>query len=210
MAAWRGLVVPLGILAVLGCRREDTTTPDPCEGGDCQTQCEFGPPPCWDPFEGKTVSNHSPIAGTFDDDLNASCPFPPEEVPPLEALLDDSKIPEFDRGRRRRTNYSSGGQHLQDHELHQHLLGVQGALFECLDLAACYQEGEPVGTGELDFRFELEPNGQVSAVSVQPSAGLDQPIVRACARRSVYEFKFPSWKGARMVVDYRVQIEESV
>ncbi len=210
MSACRGLLIGLGVVAVLGCRREATTTPDPCEGGDCQTQCEFGPPPCWNPFEDKTITSHSPIAGTFRDDLNATCPFPPEEVPPLEALLDDSAIPEFDRGRGRSTNYSSGNEYLQDYELHRHLLGVQGALFECLDLAACYPEGESIGTGELEFRFELEPTGRVSAVSVQPSPELDRPIVRACARRSLYEFKFPSWKGARMVVDYRVQIEESV
>ena len=46
-------------------------------------------------------------------------------------------------------------------------LQMQGRLFECLDLAACYSE-DVLSTGELDFRFELEPDGRVSAVSVKP------------------------------------------
>jgi hypothetical protein len=84
---------------------------------------------------------------------------------------------------------------------------MQGQLFDCLDLAACYSE-DLISTGEMDFQFELEPNGRVSAVSVEPSAELDQPVVRACARRSVYETQFPAWRGARMVVSYRVEIDE--
>ncbi len=139
--------------------------------------------------------------------LSAECPFPQSEIPPIEVLLDDSNIPEYRRSRKRRDNHAEGQAFLQDHELHEHLLSVQGDLFECLDLAACY-DLEAAGTGALDFQFELEPTGEVSAVSVLPSDALDQPIVRACARRSVYQSRFPSWSGSRMVVDYSVEISE--
>jgi hypothetical protein len=152
-------------------------------------------------------ARHSFDEGVTNDRMSAECPFVQSEIPPLDSLLDDSHIPEYRRARGRRTNHTQGHAFLQDHELHEHLLSVQGALFECLDLAACY-ELEPNGTGALDFQFELEPDGKVSAVSVTPSAELDQPIVRACARRSVYESQFPTWDGSRMVVDYSVEISE--
>ncbi len=183
---------------------------DPCANGACDgvPECELGI--CeGDELQlgGRTISSHSPNEGTTNERLSAECPFLESEIPPMETLLDDSHIPEYERGRARRANHTQGGDFLQDHELHEHLLMVQGSLFECLDLAACY-EIEAAGTGALDFQFELEPDGKVSAVTVVPSEELDQPIVRACARRSVYESQFPTWKGSRMVVDYSVEISE--
>lgn len=182
---------------------------DPCANGACDgiPECELGL--CDDDLVlgGRTISSHSLEEGTTNERLSAQCPFPQNEIPQMETLLDVSKIPEYRRSRQRRDNHAQGAAFLQDHELHEHLLTVQGALFECLDLAACY-DLEAVGTGALDFQFELEPNGQVSAVTVVPSPELDQPIVRACARRSVYESTFPSWAGSRMVVDYSVEISE--
>jgi hypothetical protein len=159
-------------------------------------------------FADNLGTEHSPNAGSFAEGATAACPYPANELPPKETLFDDSKIPEFNRARARRANNTAGGDFLQDHEHHQHLLSVQGALFECLDLASCYEE-EALAGGELDFQFELEPTGRVSAVSVQPSDELNLPIVRACARKSVYQARFPSWKGARMVVTYTVQIDEA-
>ncbi len=201
-----GLVV-IAVALAAGCASRKSS--DPCANGACDgiPECELGL--CDDDLVlgGRTISGHSLEEGTTNERLTAACPFPQSEIPPVEALLDDSKIPEYRRSRKRRDNHAEGNAFLQDHELHEHLLTVQGALFECLDLAACY-DLEAAGTGALDFQFELEPSGQVSAVSVMPSAELDQPIVRACARRSVYESKFPSWSGSRMVVDYSVEISE--
>ena len=201
-----GLVI-IAVALAAGCANRKRS--DPCANGACDgiPECELGL--CDDDvvLSGRTVSGHSLDEGTTNERLSAECPFPQSEIPPMEALLDDSKIPEYRRDRSRRGNHAEGQTFLQDHALHEHLLTVQGALFECLDLAACY-ELEAAGTGALDFQFELEPNGRVSAVSVLPSPELDRPIVRACARRSVYESKFPSWAGSRMVVDYSVEISE--
>lgn len=201
-----GLLV-IAVALVAGCAGRKNS--DPCANGACDgiPECELGL--CDDALVlgGRTISGHSLEEGTTNERLTAQCPFPQSEIPPIEALLDDSKIPEYRRSRGRRDNHAKGDAFLQDHELHEHLLTVQASLFECLDLAACY-ELEAAGTGALDFQFELEPSGRVSAVSVLPSADLDQPIVRACARRSVYESKFPSWAGSRMVVDYSVEISE--
>ena len=202
------IAVGLGLALASGCagRRGG----DPCANGACDgvPECELGI--CeGDELQlgGRTISGHSFDEGSTYEGMSAECPFPQSEIPPVDTLLDDSHIPEFRRARGRRANHTEGQAFLQDYELHEHLLSVQGALFECLDLAACY-DLDAAGTGDLDFQFELEPNGKVSAVSVTPSAGLDQPIVRACARRSVFESQFPTWKGSRMVVDYSVQISE--
>lgn len=205
----RRCLLVLGTLALLACKHSARSA-DPCAGGACDElpDCELGI--CEDdPFAGKTVSQHSFSEGTEDEDLQAECPFADGEVPPMAELLDDGGIPEFRRGRSRKTNYQSGSEFLQDYELHERLMQMQGRLFECLDVAACYSE-DVLATGELDFEFELEPDGRVSAVSVKPSAELDQPLVRACARRSLYEASFPSWKGGRMVVSYSVEISTSI
>lgn len=205
---WGVALCVLTLTAAAGCRSKASKTPDPCANGGCDvTPCELGVCEDEDPFAGLTVTQHSNAAGTYDESLSASCPFAPEEIPEWETLIDDSSIPEFDQRRSRRSNMKAGNSFLQDHELHEHLLGVQGSLFECLDIAACY-DAEVAATGELDFEFWLEPDGRVTAVSVTPSEQLDQPVVRACARKSVFSARFPSWNGGGMLVSYRVEISE--
>lgn len=200
----------IGVLVVSACHGRSASV-DPCANGQCEVKdCELGIcDKADDPFSGSTISSHSQAAGAFSEGENATCPFLEEELPPLEVYLDDSTIPEFDRRRRRRTNMAAGQTFLQDHELHQHLLGVQGALFECLDVAQCYNEDVIANTGALDFEFWLESDGTVSAVSVSPTEELDQPVIRACARKSVYNARFPAWNGGGMVVSYSVEFSDA-
>ena len=205
----KGLSVALGLVLLAGCQRQGTQSPDPCGAGGCQeVSCEFGS--CGFDFNPSksTISSNSPRAGTFAEGATASCPYDPAELPPMEALLDDSIVPEFKRHRSRKANHNLGGAFLQDHEIHSHMLGYQGRLFDCLDMAACYSDHE-LGDGELDFEFELEPTGKVSAVSVKSSEQFSNPVVLACARKSLYEFQFPSYDGARMVVSYSLQISST-
>jgi hypothetical protein len=153
-----------------------------------------------------TVRKHSMSSGTYSENEVGECPFSPEEVPPIEAL-DSSAIPEFDGRRNRGSNRRSGEGRLQDIDIHEQMMGVQGLIFECIDLAACYEGGETLGAGDLDFRFELSPAGKVMAVSVTPSTGLAHPGVVDCARRSVFELEFPSYDGGSMMVSYSMEIE---
>jgi hypothetical protein len=196
-------------LALTGCQKQGATA-DPCANGQCDIQdCELGIcDDSDDPFAGSTIASHSQSAGAFSESENAVCPFTEEEVPPLEEFVDDSTIPEFNTRRRRRTNMAAGHSFLQDHELHEHLLGVQGALFECLDIAQCYDEEVIANSGALDFEFWLESDGKVTAVTVTPTEELDQPIVRACARKSVYNAQFPTWNGGGMKVSYSVEFSD--
>jgi hypothetical protein len=197
----------IGVLALSACQKNGKGSTDPCANGQCEVQdCELGIcDDSDDPFAGRTISSHSQSAGAFSESENATCPFVEGELPPLETFLDDSKIPEFDKRRRRKTNFSSGQKFLQDNELHEYLLGVQGALFECLDVAQCYNEEVVADSGALDFEFWLEPDGTVSAVSVKPTEELDQPVIRACARKSVFNARFPAWNGGGMAVNYSVE-----
>ena len=190
----------------LGACQKNSEIPDPCGAGGCGGYV--------DPLanleasggSGSTIRQHSDQSGTMSEGEFGVCPLPPGEVPPLEAL-DSSSIPEFDGRRSRKTNHRAGEGRLQDIDIHERMMGVQGLIFECIDLAACYEGGEGLSGGDLDFRFELSPAGKVMAVSVTASTELAHPGVVDCARRSLYEFEFPSYDGGSMMVSYSMQIE---
>lgn len=190
----------------LGACQKSSDIPDPCDGGGCggyedplaNLEASGG--------SGSTIRQHSDQMGVMSESLVGECPMPAEEVPPLE-VLDSSSIPEFDGARSRRTNRQAGEGRLQDIDIHEQMMGVQGLIFECIDLAACYEGGEGLSGGDLDFRFELSPAGKVMAVSVTPSTELAHPGVVHCARRSLYELKFPSYDGGSMMVSYSMEIE---
>lgn len=191
----------------VGCERESLATVDPCGNGACapQPDCELGD--CVDGLP-TLASSHSQSAGT-EIEAGASCPYLDGVLPAKAAVLDTRDIPEFKRARSRRTNMDVGEDTRQNIDLHAELMPVQGAIFECIDIAACYSSDmDPFVSGDLEFQFELEADGHISAVSVVPSATLSDPVVAACARRSVFEFKLPNYEGARMTVSYRVEIGE--
>jgi len=197
------LVIAAAACTTVGCQKRGTTAaPEPVATDDC----ELGS--CMTPGMDLMSREHSPLEGVITEG-SSECPYAEGELPPKEKLVNDKHIPEFNRGRARGSNYLASNARVQNIDLHEQLLGVQGRIFECIDLLACYdEEAADFPAGELDFQFELEPSGRVSAVSVKPSEGLEDPAVRACARRSLYEFKFPSWNGARMVVSYRLEFGE--
>jgi hypothetical protein len=133
------------------------------------------------------------------------CPFEPSEVPPLTAF-DDSRIPEFDAGRSRASNMNSGEGRLDDVQLYERMMPLQDEVFRCLDIAACYTQ-ESIGTGELDFQFELASNGRVRSATVRPSEELDVGPVVSCARMALARMEFPAYDGGNMHVSYQLSIE---
>jgi len=192
------------ILSLVACEKERGSI-DPCKGGACETQppCELGD--CMDSMP-TLARSHSPLQGT-EIESGAACPHFDGALPAKETVLDTSDIPEFKKGRSRRTNMDSGENLPQNIDLHAELMPLQGRIFECIDIAACYSaDMDPFVSGDLEFQFELEPSGNVSAVSVVPSSTLKDPVVAACARRSLFEFKLPKYDGARINVSYRVEI----
>jgi hypothetical protein len=195
------VLLAVGLGLGLGCRHEASAEP-----GASAASCNAADD-CNALFGGSTVRQHSEQAGTFAE-LSHGCPHAPHEVPPLESL-DDGSIPEFNASRSRVSNMHRADERLDDIDLHAHMMGMQGQLFACVDLAACYEDGAALpGEGELDFDFELYPDGRVVAVSVSPSPGLDHPSVVACARRTMAGHRFPRYDGGQMMVNYSVTIEE--
>lgn len=192
----------VGLLLAPGCRRHERSVEPGPSASDCNPADD-----CNDLFGGSNIRQHSPQAGTFAE-VSAGCPYAPDEVPPLDTL-DDGSVPQFDASRNRASNMNRGEERLQDIDLHAHMMGIQGQLFACVDLAACYEDGaELPGDGELDFDFELHPDGHVVAVSVSASPGLNHPSVVACARRTMAQHRFPRYDGGQMMIEYRITIEE--
>jgi len=194
-------IVAAWLVAGLGCQRRETTTPPEETATHCNPADD-----CNDMFGGSTVRQHSDAAATVAE-LSHGCPYAPRDVPSL-ASLDDRSIPEFDASRSRSSNMHRGDEFLQDIDLHAHMMGIHGELFGCVDLAMCYRDGaELSGQGELEFDFELHPDGHVVAVSVEPSPGLDHRSVVACARRALARHRFPRYDGGQMMINYTVTIE---
>lgn len=194
-----GAVLLLGI----GCSRrsEESVAPAQWDPG-----CNLADD-CNDMFGGSTVRQHSEQAASFAA-LSEGCPYAPDEVPTPESLVDQG-VPEFNVARNRASNMHKGNDRLQDIDLHAHMMGMQPLIFACVDLAACYEDGADLpGEGDLDFDFELHPDGHVVAVSVRASPGLDHPSVVACARQAMFEYRFPSYNGGQMMIEYTMTIEE--
>ena len=197
----------LSLVAFAGCNRsEEPVSNPPLSWTQVQEECSIADD-CDDLFGGSTVRQHSEQSATYAE-LSVGCPYAPEDVPAPEALVDQT-VPEFNARRGRASNMHRWEESLQDIDLHQHMMGLQGTIFGCVDLAACYEDGADLpGAGDLDFDFELEPNGRVAAVSVEVSPGLDHPSVVACARQAMFEYRFPSYDGGQMMVEYTMTIEE--
>lgn len=196
-----GALLVAGLGLGLGCKRDEASAEPGSGVADCNPADD-----CNDMFGGSTVRQHSDRAATFAE-LSHGCPHAPKDVPPLESL-DDGSIPQFSASRSRRSNMHRGDERLQDIDLHAHMMGMQGELFACVDLAACYDDGAKLsGQGDLDFDFELHPDGHVVAVSVRPSPGLDHPSVVACARRAMQRYRFPRFDGGQLMINYTVTIE---
>ncbi len=198
-----GMVLGAGLLLGLGCGRASRTEAPRAAAGD--PSCN--PADDCNEIYGSTVRQHSDRAGTFAP-LATGCPYAPGEVPPLEPRA-DAGVPELVRTRSRASNMHRGDERLQEIDLHEHMMGMQGQIFACVDLAACYKDGAKLtGKGELAFELELGPDGRVVAVSVQVSPGLDHPSVVACARRTMFDYRFPRYDGGQMMLEYTMTIDE--
>lgn len=193
------VVLGVGLLLGLGCGRRSST-----EIPQADTSCN--PADDCNDLIGSTVRDHSEQAGTFAA-LSTGCPHAPDQVPPLETLAQG--VPEFNRARNRASNMNRGEGRLEEIDLHEHLMAMQPQIFACIDRAACYEGGaELPGYGDLEFELELRPDGHVAAVSVKASPGLDHPSVVACARRTLFEFPFPTYDGGQMMLEYTMTIDE--
>lgn len=133
------------------------------------------------------------------------CPYEAEHVPEY-APVDDEHVPQLHPERTRLSNMHTSDATLANATLLEHLDTATNEVLHCVSVAACY---DPQATAEaaVEFTFEVEPSGDVGAVHVIPSDGLQQWGVGACARRAIYDTQFPPHDGADMIVSYRLQLD---
>ena len=138
----------------------------------------------------------------------AECPFDPDEVPPLEDLVADVKLPEFRADRSRASNYLSGDDYLDDVTLSEHMAGVQDQILDCIDIAACYADETNVElVGEVAMELEVSSSGRVRAASVDVTEALAVDPIVPCARRAIAGLRFPEIDGGNTFVSYALTIE---
>lgn len=133
------------------------------------------------------------------------CPYVDEDTPPYEPP-DDTHVPAMGPQRTRATNMDAGGGTIHNEALLQHLDHATAVVLNCVSLSACYDD-RALEPGSIDLLFEVAPSGDVRAVNVDPTPGLDHTGIRECARLAIWDTDFPAFDGADMIVSYELEID---
>lgn len=133
------------------------------------------------------------------------CPYDDGEIPPYEPV-DDGHVPKLEAKRTRATNMDAGDAVIHNEALLEHLNRATTEVLSCVSVSACY-DARPLEPGTIDFVFEVAPSGDVRAVNVEPTAGLDHTGIRECSRLAIWDTKFPAFDGADMLVSYALDID---
>lgn len=131
-------------------------------------------------------------------------PVTPDEPPPPFVPVDDSKIPAFSDAEPQVLDLKAGSERLDERTLDQHFARVTPEIQACVTTASRHGE---VGAGSLKFKLRVLPSGKVEGVSVTAPASLRVWGIPACARKAVYQHKFPSYDGMAMAVGFSVDID---
>lgn len=135
----------------------------------------------------------------------AQCPFAPADVPAIESIR-EPRLPQFRADRDRESNWRNGDQWRDDVELHANMAPMQAEIQRCLDLAACYVEGDAL-VGEVSMALEVTPEGVVRAATVDVTEQLAVEPVVPCARAALAQLRFPRIDGGNTFVSYALTIE---
>lgn len=144
-----------------------------------------------------------PLTGT--EVAFAECPYAEDEIPPIGTFA-APELPEFRADRTRESNYQTGAQWRDDVALSESMAPVEARLLACVDLAACYADGDDL-IGEIAVQLEVSAEGRVEAASVAVSDPLAVDPVVPCARKVLAELEFPKIDGGGTFVTYAVTIQ---
>lgn len=129
---------------------------------------------------------------------------PTEPPPPPFVAVDDRSIPEFSNKEAQAIDLNAGSERLGEHVLDQHFTRVTPRIQGCVATASRYGE---VGSGRLAVKLRILPSGKVESVSVKAPAGLAVWGIVPCARKAVYDHRFPSFDGPSIGVDFAVDVD---
>lgn len=135
-------------------------------------------------------------ADAFDDD--------PADKPPPFVPVDDRKIPQFQSQHTQTIDLNAGSERPSDRVLDQHFAQITPKISACVVTASRHGE---VGSGRLAVKLRLAPSGKVESVSVKAPASLAVWGIVPCARKAVYDHRFPSYDGPSVGVDFAVDVD---
>ncbi len=143
---------------------------------------------------GKPGAQGSEDDGAWDDAEDELPPFVP---------VNDKHIPQYKNKTVNLDEY--GSERLGDDVVNQHMSRLNGRFQKCIETAAMYSESD-LGSGTLSFRIRLKPDGKVDGVSVKAPANLKVFGIVPCARKVVYDHRFPKYDGPPMGVDFSFDV----
>lgn len=126
-----------------------------------------------------------------------------EPLPPFVAV-DDRKIPEFSAAEPQALDMKAGSERLSEAVLDQHFARVHPAIVDCVTTASRYGE---LGSGDLKFKLRILPTGKVESVSVTAPASLRVWGIVPCARKAVFDHRFPGFDGPAIAVNFGVDVD---
>lgn len=110
----------------------------------------------------------------------------------------DASVPRFRADRLEKIG--EGTERLSDRKVRQELRNVEPAFNRCLARAAAVTDAEL--SGSVSFQIGIEPSGKVWGVNAKLPSSWAVDGLRACFRKAVYAYRFPTWDGQPMGVDY--------
>lgn len=125
----------------------------------------------------------------------AALPFTP---------VDDRHIPHFSNDKAQALDLNAGSERLSESVLDRHFAQITPTIQGCVTTASRHGE---VGSGRLSFKLRILPSGKVESVSVKAPASLQAWGIPPCARKAVFDHRFPAFDGASMGVDFAVDID---
>jgi hypothetical protein len=218
--AWLGLCLGLGLtgigLADIGCNPAPAV---PC-GGRCGPGTECVEDRCQTlvaaepaPVEAKTRRGRrgkrgkrggAGEAGAGEGTAGEVVDGPGEEPLPPFVAVDDRKIPEFSAAEPQALDMKAGSERLSEAVLDQHFSRVNPAIVDCVTTASRYGE---LGSGSLKFKLRILPSGKVESVSVTAPASLRVWGIVPCARKAVFDHRFPGFDGPAIAVNFGVDVD---
>ncbi len=127
-----------------------------------------------------------------------------DDPPPPYVPVDDSKIPDFSDAEPQVLDLKAGSERLEERTLDQHFARVTPEIQRCVTTASRYGE---IGAGSLKFKLRVLPSGKVESVTLTAPASLRVWSIPACARKAVYQHRFPSFDGPAMAVSFSIDID---
>lgn len=119
--------------------------------------------------------------------------------------VNDSHVPQFSSAPVNLDKYE-GSERLDDATVDREMNKLVPKFQRCVT-AAAEASDEDLGRGTLRFKIRLGPEGKILGVSVTAPASLQVFGIVPCARKTVYDHRFPRYDGPPMQVDFSFDVD---